>query len=424
MPRSPSPAARSGLPAGIEGPITATTTATINSTTTTTKRPRISATSYPGRDYPEGGFTLWRVARVHLLGILLVGLLAACSAPGSDQPTTTERPQAIITTLAPSTTTSSAGVATSTSRPPATTTTTLDPETLEIEAFPVPSGSRPHDVAPAADGGVWYTAQNLGDLGWLDPVTGETRHIQLGSGSRPHGVIVDDQGTPWVTDGGLNAIVSVDPGTDEVTVYPLPDDAPDANLNTAVFDDQGVLWFTGQAGIYGWLDPATEELEVDPAPDGAGPYGITHTPVGTVFYASLAGSYVGEISGGTVIVHQPPTPNQGARRVWSDSMSRVWVSEWNSGQVSRYDPATDEWAMWALPGSEPATYAVYVDDQDIVWLSDFGGNAIVRFDPSTETFTQYPLPHQPGNVRQILGRPGEIWGAESAADQLVSIRTR
>lgn len=27
-------------------------------------------------------------------------------------------------------------------------------------------------------------------------------------------------------------------------------------------------------------------------------------------------------------------------------------------------------------------------------------------------------------VRQILGRPGEVWGAESAADKLVVVRTR
>ena len=32
------------------------------------------------------------------------------------------------------------------------------PARLEITEFPVPRGSRPHDVAPAVDGGVWYTA--------------------------------------------------------------------------------------------------------------------------------------------------------------------------------------------------------------------------------------------------------------------------
>jgi virginiamycin B lyase len=65
---------------------------------------------------------------------------------------------------------------------------------------------------------------------------------------------------------------------------------------------------------------------------------------------------------------------------------------------------------------------VYVDDTDIVWTSDFGGNAIHRFDPAAETFTTFELPSDPGDVRQILGRPGEIWAAESAADQLVVIR--
>lgn len=102
----------------------------------------------------------------------------------------------------------------------------------------------------------------------------------------------------------------------------------------------------------------------------------------------------------------------------------MWVSEWNGGNVSRYDPVTGDWATWSLPGESPAAYAVFVDERDIVWLSDFGANAIVRFDPSTEEFDTYPLPHDPGEVRQLHGRPGEVWGAESAADHLVLIETR
>jgi virginiamycin B lyase len=66
---------------------------------------------------------------------------------------------------------------------------------------------------------------------------------------------------------------------------------------------------------------------------------------------------------------------------------------------------------------------VFVDDEDIVWLSDFGSNSLVRFDPATEEFHTYPLPGRPGEVRQIHGRPGEVWGAESATDHLVVIRT-
>jgi len=60
---------------------------------------------------------------------------------------------------------------------------------------------------------------------------------------------------------------------------------------------------------------------------------------------------------------------------------------------------------------------------DIVWLTDFGSNSIVRFDPTLELFTVFELPSRNAAVRQLLGRPGEIWGAESATDKLVVIRT-
>ena len=294
-----------------------------------------------------------------------------------------------------------------------------------LQAFPVPAGSRPHDVAPALDGGVWYTAQGSGELGWLDPETGETRHTPLGAGSRPHGVIVGPDGAPWVTDGGLNAIVRVDPETQVVDVFPLPPEHPSANLNTATFDNDGVLWFTGQNGVYGRLDPSTREIKVFDAPRGRGPYGIATSPNGNVYYASLAGSYIGRIDlkSGEAIVLDPPTPNQGARRVWSDSQGRIWVSEWNAGQVAVYDPSASEWREWKLPGSGPRAYAVYVDERDMVWLSDFGANAVVRFDPRSEEFEVFYLPSNPSNVRQILGRRGEVWLPESASDQLVVIRT-
>src|SRR3989441_8602910 len=94
--------------------------------------------------------------------------------------------------------------------------------TPTFQEYPVPSGSNPHDVAPAPDGTVWYTAQAAGELGRLDPATGRIRHTRLGEGSAPHGVIVGPDGAAWVTDGGLNALVRVAPGTDEVRLYPLP----------------------------------------------------------------------------------------------------------------------------------------------------------------------------------------------------------
>jgi virginiamycin B lyase len=295
-----------------------------------------------------------------------------------------------------------------------------------VREYRVPAGSHPHDVAPARDGGVWYTAQGSGALGWLNPKTAATRHVPLGEGSAPHGVIVGPDGAPWITDGGLNAIVRVDPRTRRVRRFPLPSRAAFANLNTAAFDRRGVLWFTGQSGFYGRLDPRVGRVQVFAAPRGSGPYGITTTPRGAVYYASLAESHVARINirTGKATVLQPPTRGQGARRVWSDSGGRIWISEWNVGKLGMYDPARRRWREWRLPGRNPQPYAVYVDERDIVWLSDFGANAIVRFAPRANRFTTIRLPSSPADVRQLLGRRGEVWGAESGVDKLVVVRTR
>ncbi|MGQ0805362.1 MAG: Vgb family protein [Actinomycetota bacterium] len=341
-------------------------------------------------------------SRVLVAATLALGVLAGCSSDeGLDD---------------------RAGQDTKRTTPPApTTTAAAEPQ---LQEYAVPAGSHPHDVAVAEDGTVWYTAQNSGELGLLDPATGATTEIPLGDGSRPHGVIVGPDGAPWITDGGLNAIVRVDPATSEVRSFPLPADAPDANLNTAVFDEEGTLWFTGQSGVYGRVNADDGDVEVFDAPRGPGPYGITVTPGGDVYYASLAGSHVAQVdtATGAATVLEPPTGGQGTRRVWSDSKGRIWSSQWNAGQVAVYDPASGEWREWRLPGESPQAYAVFVDDEDIVWLSDFGANALVRFDHETEQFTSFALPSSPADVRQILGRPGEVWGAESAADKLVVVR--
>jgi streptogramin lyase len=208
--------------------------------------------------------------------VFAVAFLVAAAACGSTSPASPP----------PVTPTESTPEAPPTPNPPPTPDPTITPDPTTptdrtvFREYAVPPGSSPHDVAPAPDGRVWYTAQGSGELGVVDPDGGRTRHVSLGEGSAPHGVIVGPDGAPWITDGGLNAIVRVDPESLEVSAFPLP--RPDyANLNTAAFDGEGLLWFTGQTGVYGSVDPGSGRVRVFDAPRGEGPYGITSTPDGT-----------------------------------------------------------------------------------------------------------------------------------------------
>jgi virginiamycin B lyase len=294
-----------------------------------------------------------------------------------------------------------------------------------------PSQVHPHDIWPAGDGTVWYTAQFRGAAGRLDSRTGAYREIPLGAGSSPHGVIADAEGNAWITDQGLDAIVRVDRGTDNVTVYRIP--APDSNPNTAAFDRRGVLWFTGAGGSYGRVDPATGRVDAWPAARGggiatsSGPYGITVTPDGVVWFVSLRGGYLGRVdpASGALTVIDPPTPSSGTRRVWSDSRGRLWITESFVSKLAMYDPATARWREWLMPavGSGDRTghpYAVCVDADDKVWLTDFSTNTLQRFDPETERFQAFRIPTTDALVRQIVEVDGTIWGAASATEKLIA----
>ncbi len=300
-------------------------------------------------------------------------------------------------------------------------------ESAQVRTWPLATRQRTgiHDVAPAPDGGVWFMAQRSGHLGWFDPASGRAELVALGPGSAPHGVVAGPDRAAWLTDGGQNAIVRVGWPDRTVRVMPLPAGTPYANLNTATFDGDGDLWFTGQSGFFGRVAPGTGKVTVKAAPRGPGAYGICTTPRGDVWFCSLASSYIARIDRaiGEAHIVDPPTPGQGARRVWSDSRGRIWVTEWLSGNLSMHDPAVRTWRTWKVPGASPRPYAVYVDDRDTVWLSDWGSNAIFRFDPDSEAFTRMALPNEGAGVRQILGRAGEVWLPESGTEHITLIRT-
>ena len=73
-------------------------------------------------------------------------------------------------------------------------------------------------------------------------------------------------------------------------------------------------------------------------------------------------------------------------------------------------------------GIPAAAYAVYVDETDRIWVSDFGANAILRFDPAGEAFESFAISRAGAAVRQMLGRPGQVWTAESGTDRLTVYR--
>jgi virginiamycin B lyase len=91
----------------------------------------------------------------------------------------------------------------------------VDPRTLQMREYALPTGTRPRRLAIAADDSIYYTDHARGLLGRIDPKTGQVREWPSpgGAGSKPYGIAITPDGMVWYSESGVqpNTIIRFDP---------------------------------------------------------------------------------------------------------------------------------------------------------------------------------------------------------------------
>ena len=272
-------------------------------------------------------------------------------------------------------------------------------------------GSRPHDPLAATDGSLWYTGQMANVLGRVDPKTGKIKEYPLKTAhSGPHGLMEDKDGNIWYT-GNTGALIGkLDPKTGTVTEYPMPD--PNAkDPHTLIFDKAGVLWFTVQnANRIGRLDPKSGEIKLlTPPTPKSRPYGMAVNSKGTVFVVQFGANSVAAVDPGTLQIQEYKLPDSGARprRIAITSDDMVWYTDYARGYLGRLDPASGKVSEWQSPsGPKSAPYGISAI-HDVIWYSESEAkpNTVVRFDPKTEKFQSWAIPGGGNIVRNTSVTP-------------------
>ena len=117
--------------------------------------------------------------------------------------------------------------------------------------------------------------------------------------------------------------------------------------------------------------------------------------------------------------------------VSGDSKGNIWYSSHRTPFMGMLDPRTGivtEHQVPATPvGVLPGTHRIQVDKNDIVWASENWAHNIVRFDPVSQTFTKFPIPGQeplntPGFGNFSVGND-IIWFARQRAVQKFDSKT-
>ena len=225
-----------------------------------------------------------------------------------------------------------------------------------IREFDVPAGSHPHDVAPATDGGIWYTgstsASSATSIRRPAPFArsrsardrAARRHHRTGRRAVDHRRRPErDRPRRSGDRRGHARSRSRGPAAARTSTPPSSIAA-------------GILWFTGQSGIYGRLDPTTGDMEV--FDDSGGPRPVRHhRDPERRRLVRLARRQP----------HRPgrPRDRRGDDRRAADAQpgrtprlvrlaGPVWVSEWNAGQVGGPRPGDRQLAGVAAARRRPA----------------------------------------------------------------------
>jgi virginiamycin B lyase len=296
---------------------------------------------------------------------------------------------------------------------------------MKIYKAPTP-GSRPHDPLAARDGSLWYTGQMANVLGRVDPKTGKVREYKLKTPhSGPHGLKEDQDGNIWYTGNTGNLIGKLDPKSGAVTEYNTGE-AKDPH--TLVFDRNGILWFTAQnANRIGRLDPKTGEIKLlTPPTPKSRPYGMAINSKGTVFVDQFGTNSVAAVDPATLQIkeYKLPDPKARPRRIAITSDDMVWYTDYERGFLGRLDPGTGNVTEWQSPsGPKSAPYGIS-SIHDVIWYSESEAkpNTVVRFDPKTEKFQTWAIPGGGNIVRNTdVTRDGNFVLANSLVNTVTLV---
>ena len=301
------------------------------------------------------------------------------------------------------------------------------PAEISFKMWQAPTpGSRPHDPLAASDGSLWYTGQLANVLGRVDPKTGAIKEFPLKTAhSGPHGLQEDRDGNVWYTGNTGSLIGKLDPKTGAVTEYSTPEPG---DPHTLIFDNSGILWFTMQnANRIGRLDPKTGEIKLlKPPTANARPYGMALNSKGIVFFVEFGTNKVGSVDPKTLEFHEYllPDPASRPRRIAITGDDIVWYSDFSRGYLGRLDPLTGKVTEWRSPsGPKSEPYGISAIS-GVIWYSESGStpNTVVRFDPKTEKFQSWAIPGGGNIVRNTsVTREGNFMLANSLVNGITLV---
>jgi len=251
-----------------------------------------------------------------------------------------------------------------------------------------------------------------------------------GPGRRRVGITMqlDPQGNVWMVENS-SRLVKLDPRTGAQKDFKLPDH-PKYGIHEILIDRTGMIWVPANGPTAPRLlqfDPKTEQwvkqIDVDPdnmmrgSPNKGAILGTTLDSKGNIYMNWISGGAIGrwDRATGKISIFRVPTNNAMPYGQAIDRNDNVWAALWNSGNLTKFDPTTNQWTEFA-PLTHPGNLrrGPGVDSQNNVWFGIWAaGNRpgkLARLEQTTGRFTEWSIPHRAAMPYEAAAdRDDNIW---------------
>jgi virginiamycin B lyase len=146
-----------------------------------------------------------------------------------------------------------------------------------------------------------------------------------------------------------------------------------------------------------------------------------------VFTVQFGTNGVAAVDPKTLAVREYKLPDPGARprRIAITSDDMIWYTDYPRGYLGKLDPASGKVSEWQSPsGPKSAPYGISAI-KDVIWYSESEStpNTVVRFDPKTEKFQSWAIPGGGNIVRNTdVTKKGEFVLANSLTNEVTLVR--
>ena len=217
-----------------------------------------------------------------------------------------------------------------------------------IRLYGVPDGGRydASNLVLAPDGAIWSASANENTIARLSPDTTELKRWTLPKDAAPSSLLMEPDGTFWLTELGGFKVGKFDPATGILKEWP---DASRRPTSLAKRPD-GKFWLPETSGALALFDPAADTFTYFTSRDIASLSYPFLEADGTLWSGDFLFGYLVRFApdGLTATRWELPNVLSSPSKLFRAFDGQLWISLYGSGQLARFDPATNEIRIFSV----------------------------------------------------------------------------